>query len=160
MTEDQQEPDWIRTVNRTEIAGSEQSAGTPGFRWALGSRGKNARNFALYSKHAEQVTLLLYGTEELTRPGCPATTSTFADTSPGRSGTAGCRSQRAPMLAIMLIELTGRFRAGSAMHAFDGQKLLVDPYARSIYFPPGFDREAARQPFGTKATMPLALLHA
>ncbi len=30
------------------------------------------------------------------------------------------------------------------VHAFHPEKLLLDPYARAVYFPAAFDREAAR----------------
>ena len=29
------------------------------------------------------------------------------------------------------------------LHSFDPQKVLLDPYAKCIFFPPGFDRELA-----------------
>ena len=31
-------------------------------------------------------------------------------------------------------------------HAFDPEKVLLDPYAKEVFFPPAFDREAARRP--------------
>ncbi|MEZ6062125.1 MAG: isoamylase [Planctomycetaceae bacterium] len=147
-------------MNRTEIAGSEQSAGTPfplGVSWIAR---ENAWNFALYSRHAEQVTLLLYGAEELTRP-------LFCYDLDFRRHKSGpiwhCRVPRsqAPDARYYAYRVDGPASGpGFAMHAFDGQKLLVDPYARSIYFPPGFDREAARQPGSNEGHAPLALLHA
>ena len=37
---------------------------------------------------------------------------------------------------------TGRFE----WHAFDRDKILLDPYARSVFFPPSFNRISASQP--------------
>jgi glycogen operon protein len=31
-------------------------------------------------------------------------------------------------------------------HSFDPQKILLDPYARSVFFPTAFDRNAAMRP--------------
>ena len=43
-------------------------------------------------------------------------------------------------------------------HAFDREKVLLDPYARSVFFPPGFDRQAARGPGSNAGMAPLGLL--
>ncbi len=48
---------------------------------------------------------------------------------------------------------------GTNWDRFDSEKLLVDPYAQSIFFPPSFDREAARQPGTNMGRSPLGLLN-
>ena len=47
---------------------------------------------------------------------------------------------------------------GFEWHRFDSEKLLLDPYASSVYFPPAFDREAAMAPGCNAGGAPLALL--
>jgi glycogen operon protein len=49
-------------------------------------------------------------------------------------------------------------QAGDTGHAFDGDKLLLDPYARSVYFPANFDRSAAQRPGSNLGKAPLGLL--
>jgi glycogen operon protein len=45
-------------------------------------------------------------------------------------------------------------------HRFDGQKLLLDPYARAVVIPPGWDRAAASRPGDNAATaMKSAVAH-
>ena len=43
-------------------------------------------------------------------------------------------------------------------HRFDPQKVLLDPYAPSVYFPPGFNREKCSQPGLTDGFAPLGRL--
>jgi glycogen operon protein len=49
-------------------------------------------------------------------------------------------------------------QSGFEMHAFDREKLLLDPYARSVFFPPEFTRTAAQRPGSNVGRAPLALL--
>lgn len=48
--------------------------------------------------------------------------------------------------------------AGFDMHFFDAEKLLLDPYARDVFFPPTFDRQAACRPGDNVGKAPLGLL--
>ena len=43
-------------------------------------------------------------------------------------------------------------------HAFDPQKVLLDPYAKAVFFPPGFDRQAAERPGSNMGRAPLGIL--
>ena len=43
-------------------------------------------------------------------------------------------------------------------HAYDPGKVLLDPYAKDIYFPPSFDREAAKRPGPNAGKAPLGVL--
>ena len=45
-------------------------------------------------------------------------------------------------------------------HAYDPQKVLLDPSAKEVFFPPAFDREAARQPGSNLGRAPLGVLPA
>lgn len=48
----------------------------------------------------------------------------------------------------------GRFE----WHAFDRDKVLLDPYARSVLFPPGLDRVAAARPGSNAGKAPLGVI--
>src|SRR5262249_964129 len=45
-------------------------------------------------------------------------------------------------------------------HRFDPQKILLDPYAPSVFFPPSFSRQACSQPGPTDGRAPLGRLPA
>ena len=107
---------------------------------------EQAYNFALYSKHAESVTLLLYAENDLTTPiFCRR-----LDYLKNKSGRIWhCRVLRPAMKGARYYaySIDGPQPAGRfAWHSFDPQKILLDPYARSIFFPPSFDRSAAMRP--------------
>ena len=44
------------------------------------------------------------------------------------------------------------------LHAFDPDKIVLDPYAKSVHFPLTFDREAARKPGSNWGRAPLGVL--
>ena len=138
----------------------ENATGSPfplGVSW---SGNDDAWNFALYSKHAERVTLVLYGETDLMRP----LLCRELDYRQHKSGPIWhCRigSLQMPGARFYCYRIDGPDTGPEFdRHAFDAEKLLTDPYARSIYFPPTFDREASRQPGSNEGRAPLALLHA
>jgi glycogen operon protein len=47
---------------------------------------------------------------------------------------------------------------GFDLHAFDEDKLLLDPYAKQVFFPESFDREAAIRPGSNLGKAPLGVL--
>ena len=49
-------------------------------------------------------------------------------------------------------------QGGFDCHCFDADKVLLDPYAKSVYFPPAFDRAAASRPGSNAGMAPLGLL--
>ncbi len=104
---------------------------------------RDTYNFALYSKNATSVTLLLFREDELSSACVRQPLDIFQN----KSGPIWhCR------LASSELH-DARYYAycvdgpepgpGYASHAFDPQKLLLDPYARSFHFPPTFDRDSA-----------------
>ena len=106
------------------------------------SEDDQAYNFALYSKHATSVELLAFG-DDLTAPRYARRLDPLVHKS-GRiwhcrvpaAALAGCRTYG--------YRVDGPGPAGPfEHHAFHPEKLLVDPYARGIVFPPAFDRAAA-----------------
>lgn len=134
--------------------------GTPfplGVTWI---EGEQAYNFALYSKHAERVTLLLYREDDV---DTPALTHPF-DHLTNKSGRVWhCRIPKRSMngaryyaYSVAGPEPAGRFE----WHRFDPEKVLLDPYARSVFFPAGFDRRAAMRPGPNAGKAPLGLIQA
>src|SRR5437762_2948501 len=121
-----------------------------GATWAADDR---AYNFAIYAWHAGQVTLLLYGDDLRT----PVLTYRF-DAGRNKSGHAwhcGIPVTAAPGPRYDAYSIDG---PRSAPHQFDPDKILFDPYARAIFFPPEFDREAARRPGSNAGRAPVGLL--
>ena len=119
---------------------------------------EQAYNFALYSKHADRVTLLLYKEGDVIHP-----VFTYQlDYLQHKSGRVWhCRIPRhltneARYYAYMIDgpEPNGRYE----WHHFDPQKVLLDPYARAVFFPPTFERQAAIGPGSNVGKAPLGLL--
>jgi glycogen operon protein len=118
----------------------------------------SAWNFALYSKDAERVTLLLYTDADLVNP---VVTYRF-DHLRNKSGRIWhCR---VPLASIRGARYYAYSVAGpppqdgQAWHCFDPDKVLLDPYAKSVFFPPGFDRAAASRPGPNAGKAPLGVL--
>jgi isoamylase len=129
--------------------------------WPLGVRWvakEQAYNFAIYSKHATAVELLLFNETESERP-----TRTFDVDSKGhKSGpiwhirVSALDAQHAKYYGYRIDgpHPTGGFE----LHHFDSQKILLDPYARDVFFPPKFDRMAAIAPGENIGKAPLGVL--
>ena len=120
---------------------------------------EQAYNFALYSKHATSVTLLLYTDRDWARPSAKVRLNHLRNKS-GRIW--HCRLSKAKMRGAKYFaysvdgpKSSGRYD----LHAFDPDKILLDPYATSVYFPVTFDREAAMQPGSNAGKAPLGVLY-
>ena len=120
-----------------------RTEGTPyplGVTWCAEER---AYNFALYSKHATHVRLLLFSEAD---PAVPRVEVTL-DPLTNKSGRVWhCRLPAATVDACRYYgyRVDGPDAVGPyERHAFQPEKLLLDPYARCIAFPPGFERAAA-----------------
>src|ERR1039457_6787996 len=115
-----------------------------------------AYNFALYSKYASAVTLLIYSEIDLS-------TSTYGhrlDPLMNKSGRIWhCRLQKS---AIPDARYYGYHVAGPKApeegHRFDPRKVLLDPYARCVCFPTRFSRAAASGPGPNAGKAPLGLI--
>ncbi len=115
-------------------------------------------NFALYSKHAESVTLLLYTQYDSVNP---VRTYQF-DYLRNKTGRIWhCRipfeSMRDAYYYAYSVDgpvPNGQFE----WHWFDRSKTLLDPYAKSVVFPPAFDRLAAARPGSNAGKAPLGVL--
>ena len=121
---------------------------------------ERACNFALYSKHAETVTLLLYGEDDQDRP-CALRELRYLTHKSGRVW--HCRLAESELRGAVYYgyAVDGPPPAGStAWHRFDPDKVLLDPYARAVFFPPAFDRRAATRPGSNAGKAPLGVLPA
>ena len=49
-------------------------------------------------------------------------------------------------------------RGPNQWHAFDPEKILLDPYAKALFFPPEFSRERAKKPGSNAGQSPLGVL--
>lgn len=119
---------------------------------------EQAFNFALYSKHASEVRLLLYAEEDVVRPILEYPFNPLIN----KSGRVWhCRIPAAAMKGSRYYgyHISGPNEPGAG-HRFDDQKVLVDPYAHSLYFPPQFSRQIARLPGSNAGRGPLGVLPA
>jgi glycogen operon protein len=136
-------------------------AATEGLPFPLGPtriEAEGACNFALYSKHAHSVTLLLYTDRDLVNPVFEYRFDYL------KNKTGRVWHCRIPFAAIQDASFYG-YRIDGPMpngryewHAFDRDKILLDPYAKSVFFPPAFDRLAAVRPGSNAGQAPLGVL--
>ena len=115
---------------------------------------EQACNFAVQSEHAESVTLLLYASNDLVNP---LLTYRF-DFLRNKSGQIWhCRI---PLTKIGDYAYSVSGQAVSYVHSFDAQKILLDPYARGVFFPAEFDRTLAMREGANAGRAPLGVLTA
>lgn len=104
---------------------------------------EKAWNFALYSEHACAVRLLLYGVNNVAEP----ILSYSLDHLRNKTGPIWhCRiaAESAPGARYYAYSISGPTAKGRTdRDSFVPKKLLLDPYATAIFFPPTFDRKAA-----------------
>jgi isoamylase len=132
-----------------------QTEGTPlplGVTWIEQER---AFNFAVHSEHAESVTLLLYSSDDLVTP---LLTFRF-DFLRNKSGRIWhCRIPLTEMGDACYYAYSVSGQDAPQLYCFDSQKVLLDPYAKCIFFPPGFDREFAKRGGSNAGRAPLGVL--
>jgi glycogen operon protein len=138
--------EWIR---------AEGAPSPPGVSWLQDFQ---SYNFTLYSKFAESVTLLLYKESDVTTP---LFTRKF-DYLRNKTGRVWhCLIPEVEMENVSYYAYSidgpppGR---PLELHCFDPQKILVDPYARAIFFPEAFDRVAAIRPGSNAGRAPLGVI--
>jgi glycogen operon protein len=115
-----------------------------------------AYNFALYSKHATDVRLLLFTADELAAP----LHVIALDPRINRSGRVWhCRVPAQVMdgAVYYAYHVDGPHRPADG-HRFDPAKTLFDPYSKAIYFPPGYSRETARHAGSNSGRAPLGIM--
>lgn len=134
---------------------TEGSALPLGASWCPDAR---AWNFALYSKHAGAVTLLLYGVDEFVEPLLRCEMDYLRNKSGRiwhcRIPASAARGARYYAYSVSGPDSDGGFER----HAFRARKILLDPYARAVFFPPAFERAAACRPGSNAGKAPLGVL--
>ncbi|MDP9053159.1 MAG: isoamylase [Acidobacteriota bacterium] len=130
--------------------------GTPGPMGVTWVETLEAWNFALYSRRATGVTLLLYGADDSLTPLLEQSLDPRVNKS-GRIWHCWIPRVRAPRAAHYAYRVEGRHDP-SAGYCFDAEKILLDPFAPAVFFPAQYDREAARRPGPTAGRAPLGVL--
>jgi hypothetical protein len=103
---------------------------------------EQAFNFAVHSEHAESVTLLLYSSADLVNPLLTFRFD-FLRNKPGRIW--HCRIPLTEIGEACYYAYSVSGETSSCLHNFDPHKVLLDPYAKCVFFPPCFDRKLAMQ---------------
>jgi isoamylase len=116
---------------------------------------QQAFNFAVYAEHAESVALLLYSPRDLANP-----ILTFHFDSLGnKSGRIWhCRIPLDQMCDARYYAYSVSGHVVAGLNGFDHEKVLLDPYAKGVFFPPGFDRKLAMKPGPNDERAPLGVL--
>lgn len=149
----------LRHSLRKDNCGWSASEGQPfplGVKWLPAEQ---AFNFALYSVHAESVELLFFDDR---RFGEPSFEYRF---DPLRNKSGSIWHCRIPVSALNDAQFYSYRVCGSkttdriVAPASADDKLLLDPYARSVFFPPDFDRATAARPGSNMGKAPLGLLN-
>ena len=117
---------------------------------------EQAYNFAIYSKHADEVTLLLYGDNEYATP-LRRIPFEFPRNKTRRIWHARVSAARAEGAHYYAYEIAGPFDPAQG-HRFDSQRILLDPYATGVFFPAGHNRAAACRPGANPGEAPLGVL--
>jgi isoamylase len=115
-------------------------------------------NFALYSKHATGVTLLVFGCDEFETPLYRLRLNHLTNKS-GRVWHCRVREDEILGACYYAYSVEGPSDLASGQR-FNSSKVLLDPYARAVFFPPAFDREAAKGDAGNAGRAPLGVLEA
>jgi isoamylase len=142
----------LHPVNWPSIEGSPSPLGVTYI------REEDAFNFALYSQNAREVTLLFYGANDFTNPLLEWPLEPLSHKT---KRVWHCRLSRKQLAdaRYYAYRINGPPpQAPNQWHAFDPQKILLDPYAKVLFFPPGFSREAATWPGSNVGKAPLGVL--
>ena len=159
----------ITASNRAFEAMTQQRVGSkPRSKWAeteglplpLGAtwiEDEQAFNFAVYAEHAETITLLLYSRHDF---AVPVLTFQF-DSLLNKSGRIWhCRIPLHYIRGASYYAYSVSGPAVGGLRGFDHEKVLLDPHAKGVLFPPRFDRKLAMEPGPNAGRAPLGILPA
>ena len=119
---------------------------------------EKAFNFALYSQNAREVTLLLYGADDFVTPLAEHWLEPLAHKT---KRVWHCRLPEASLAdaTYYAYRVNGPAPHGpNQWHAFDPDKILLDPYAKRVFFPPAFSRAAACRAGSNAGRAPLGVI--
>ncbi len=117
---------------------------------------EQAVNFALYSQHATDVTLMLYAHTNTRDPVIQHRLNYLMNKS-GRVWHCRIPAARLQSIDYYAYRVDGP-RDPAHGYRFDPQKILLDPYAKTVFFPETYSRAAARSPGSNAGQAPLGLL--
>jgi glycogen operon protein len=127
----------------------------PGVSWLADL---SSYNFSLYSKHAETVTLLLYQESDLVTPVLTYEFHPLKNKT-GRVWHCILPAQTMRNARYYAYSVGGPPVNGPLeFHVFDPLKVLLDPYAKTVFFPPGFERAAAIRRGSNAGRAPLGVI--
>ena len=118
---------------------------------------EQAFNFAVHAERAESVTLLLYAATDLVNP-LLAYRLDFLRNKSGRIWHCRIPINKIADARYYAYSVSGQ--AAYYIHSFDPQKILLDPYAKGVFFPPNFDRQAAMREGSNAGRAPLGVVPA
>lgn len=138
-------------VKRTWI--SKEGATSPlGVGWVESER---AFNFAVFSEHAESMTLMLYTPDDLANPSFKFEFDFLRN----KSGPIWhCRIPAATIGSARYYAYSASGPDFEGARSFDPQKVLLDPYARCVFFPEAFDRNLAMRQGSNAGRAPLGVI--
>jgi glycogen operon protein len=134
----------------------DRKEGTPGPMGVTWIDSLNAWNFALYSRRATGATLLVYSAADQVRPLLEYKLDVRANKS-GRIWHCWVPALRVPDAAYYAWRVDGRNDPGAG-YRFDPEKVLLDPFAPAVFFPPEYSRQAACDPGPNDGRAPLGVL--
>jgi isoamylase len=104
----------------------------------------NSFNFALYSKNAFEITLLAYGPHDFKKPVFTYRFN-YLKNKTGRVWHARIPESELKGAVYYAYCVNGPAFSGGRFerHYFNPGKILLDPYARQVFFPPAYSRVAA-----------------
>jgi isoamylase len=134
----------------------DRKEGTPGPMGVTWVPSLKAWNFALYSRRANGVTLLLYAAGD---PVCPIFEQRLHPriNKSGRIWHCWIPAAQVKGAAFYAYRVEGRHDP-AAGYCFDSQKILLDPFAPAVFFPPDYSRIAAGVPGPNDGRAPLGVL--
>ena len=141
----------LRTVDRWE-----QTEGVPSPLGATWVEEYQAYNFALYSQYATGVTVLFFTEHDLHTPIYQYHLSHLKNKT-GKIWHCWLPIALLHGATLYGYRVEGPFRPEEG-HRFDPQKILLDPHATQIFFPPSYSREGCALPDPNDGIAPLAVL--
>jgi len=115
-------------------------------------------NFTLYSKFAEKVNLHLFSESDLVNPLLTYEFD-YLKNKTGRIWHCIILASKMQNARYYGYSVDGPPAGGPFdFHCFDPRKLLLDPYAKTVFFPPTFERAAAIRPGSNFGRAPLAVI--
>jgi len=118
-----------------------------------------AYNFAIYSKNSTRVRLLLFSADDLANPISAVEFDQFRNRT-GRIWHARIPESKVSSAKYYAYSIDGPSATGRPheWHAFNAAKLLLDPFATSVFFPPAYDRATMLGTNSNAGKAPLSVL--